>query len=125
MLIPQNTIYGVWMRCPNVHGGKDWLGFVTGQHVISYWGRTGQVSQSKVLCNHPSRDDLRRKINEKLGKGYDIIAINHGATWSKPGSPQPEPQVEPSRSAQEAKTKENQQANALSQWIGGSSQAWF
>lgn len=125
MLIPQNTIYGVWMRCPNVHGGKDWLGFVTGQHVISCWGRTGQVSQSKVLCNHPSRDELRRKINEKMGKGYQVIAITDGTTWSKPGSPPSEPQFQSFRPEQEAKPKENRQANALSQWIEGSSQNWF
>jgi len=28
MRIPKNTIYGVWMRCPNAHGGKDGSGFL-------------------------------------------------------------------------------------------------
>jgi len=125
MRIPKNTIYGVWMRCPNAHGGKDWIGLLTSQHVISHWKRTGQVRQSRVLFNHPSRDGLTRKINEKLAKGYDIIAVAYGPAWSRPGDLQPEPLPDSPGPAQNAQSKENRQAEALSRWMEGSRRAWF
>ncbi|APG23933.1 hypothetical protein [Syntrophotalea acetylenica] len=125
MQIPQNTICGVWMRCPNAHGGKDWLGFLTGEHVLSCWGRTGQIRQSRVLSNHPSRNMLKRKINEKLAKGYDIIAVTYGAVWSRSADFQPGLIPDPPGPAQNAPPKENRQAQAVSRWIEGSSQAWF
>src|SRR5512136_1579435 len=69
MFVPGNTQYGVWMRSPSSSGGKDWLGFLTDREVISQWGKTGQVNQSKVIGPAPSRIFLDRKIEEKKGKG--------------------------------------------------------
>ena len=69
MFVPGNTQYGIWLRAPSSSGGKDWLGFLTDREVISQWGKTGQVNQSKTISDRPSRIDLDKKIEEKKGKG--------------------------------------------------------
>lgn len=127
MDIPENTDYGVWMRCPNAYGGKDWLGFVTDGGVISCWGRTGQVRQSKVLWDHsPQRwmDLLMRKVEEKRRKGYDTLATTNGKNWTFAGAPCEETPIE-DFSSEKTESEENPPAEALSQWIEGGGRFWF
>ena len=78
MFVPGNTQYGIWLRAPSSSGGKDWLGFLTDREVISQWGKTGQVNQSKTISDRPSRIDLDKKIEEKKGKA---------TAWSGNGFP--------------------------------------
>jgi hypothetical protein len=81
--IPNNTSYGIWMRSPSSSGGKDWLGFVTDGEVISQWGKTGVVNQSKTISDRPSVLDLDRKVREKRAKGYQVLGEYHpGRGWS-------------------------------------------
>lgn len=81
--IPNNITYGIWMRAPSSSGGKDWLGFVTDTGVVSQWGKTGMVLQSKAISDRPSVLDLDRKVREKRAKGYQVLGEYHpGRGWS-------------------------------------------
>ena len=83
MPIPSNTTYGIWMRAPSSSGGKDWLGFVTDTGVVSQWGKTGMVLQSKAISDRPSVLDLDRKVREKRSKGYQVLGeYRPGRGWS-------------------------------------------
>jgi len=98
MNIPGNTQYGIWLRAPSVSGGKDWVGFLTDRDVISQWGKTGQVNQSKTIGPVPSRTFLDQKIEEKKGKGYRLIGEWFpGSGWSHQRQSPPAPPPEPPR----------------------------
>ena len=98
MNIPGNTQYGIWLRAPSVSGGKDWVGFLTDRDVISQWGKTGQVNQSKTIGPVPSRTFLDQKIEEKKGKGYRLIGEWFPSSgWSHQRQPSPAPPPEPPR----------------------------
>ena len=98
MNIPGNTQYGIWLRAPSVSGGKDWVGFLTDRDVISQWGKTGQVNQSKTIGPAPSRTFLDQKIEEKKGKGYRLIGEWFpGSGWSHQRQSPPAPPPEPPR----------------------------
>jgi hypothetical protein len=93
--IPVHTQYGIWLRAPSSSGGKDWIGFLTDRAVISHWGKTGAVIQSRTLFNQPSSADLQRKIDAKRDKGYFVIGVYRADTgWSHlqpslPAAPSP------------------------------------
>lgn len=92
--IPNNTTYGIWMRAPSSSGGKDWLGFVTDTDVVSQWGKTGMVLQSKAISDRPSVLDLDRKVREKRAKGYQVLGEYHpGRGWSHLPSPNVKPKT--------------------------------
>lgn len=117
--IPHNTKYGIWMRASSSSGGKDWLGFVTDASVISQWGKTGMVRQSKALCDRPSFPDLDRKVMEKLTKGYRVLGEYHaGRGWTHlPSSTAnlktPEPSPDPAK-------------GEVAAWLSASdTQEWF
>ena len=122
MFVPGNTQYGVWMRCPSSSGGKDWLGFLTDSEVISQWGKTGQVNQSKVIGPAPSRIFLDRKIEEKKGKGYRVIGEWFPATgWSHQQSIPPDPPLKTGRPQTPPLD-----ACVMKEWLlGRNSEDWF
>jgi hypothetical protein len=120
-MIPGNTTYGIWLRCPTSSGGKDWLGFVTDQAVISRWGPTGRVRQTTRLADRPSGADLQRKIDEKLRKGYAIVSLTHGDGWVSPGTPAGTPK----RTLQSVNSKGALAVATLSEWTKECEQTWF
>ena len=126
MFVPGNTQYGVWMRCPSSSGGKDWLGFLTDREVISQWGKTGQVNQSKVIGPAPSRIFLDRKIEEKKGKGYRVVGEWFPATgWS---NQQQTPLVTPADPPlkTERPLPPPLDASVMKEWLlGRNSEDWF
>ena len=73
MYIPGTARYGIWLRANSSSGGKDWLGFLTDNDVVSQWGKTGQVNQNKSISPAPSRNFLNQKIQEKKNKGYRLV----------------------------------------------------
>ena len=126
MFVPGNTQYGVWMRCPSSSGGKDWLGFLTDREVISQWGKTGQVNQSKVIGPSPSRIFLDRKIEEKKGKGYRVVGEWFPATgWSNQQSNPTATPADPSLKTGRPLTPPLD-ASVMKEWLlGRNSEDWF
>jgi hypothetical protein len=122
MFVPGNTQYGVWMRSPSSSGGKDWLGFLTDREVISQWGKTGQVNQSKVIDPASSRNFLDRKIEEKKGKGYRVLGEWFPATgWSHQQPTQPDPPLKTGRPLTPPLD-----ASVMKEWLcGQNSEDWF
>lgn len=125
--VPIGTVYGIWLRCPNQHGGKDWLGFLTDRQVLSQWGRTGQVNQSTVLFDRPSRLDLDRKIREKLNKGYQLVAEYANGGWDRSSGqtsqPAPAP-PKPPKTPQPAKS--TKAPEAVTRWLSDTdNRHWF
>jgi hypothetical protein len=95
--IPDKATYGIWMRAPSSSGGKDWLGFVTDTGVVSQWGKTGMVLQSKTISDRPSVLELDRKVREKRAKGYQVLGEYHpGRGWSHLPTP---PKAKPKNAA--------------------------
>jgi hypothetical protein len=125
MNIPGNTQYGIWLRAPSVSGGKDWLGFLTDREVISQWGKTGQVNQSKTIGPAPSRTFLDQKIEEKKGKGYRLIGEWFpGSGWSHQRQPLPAPPPEPPRSR--TTTTPPVSSTVMTEWLSDrNSDQWF
>ena len=126
MFVPGNTQYGVWMRSPSSSGGKDWLGFLTDREVISQWGKTGQVNQSKVIGPSPSRIFLDRKIEEKMGKGYRVVGEWLPATgWSHQQSNPTATPAEPPLKIGRPLTPPLD-ASVMKEWLmGRNSEDWF
>jgi len=126
MNIPGNTQYGIWLRAPSVSGGKDWLGFLTDREVISQWGKTGQVNQSKTIGPAPSRTFLDQKVEEKKRKGYRLIGEWFpGSGWSHQRQPPPPPPPEPPRSRTTTSTPPVSRA-AMKEWLSDpNSDQWF
>ena len=126
MNVPGNTQYGIWLRAPSVSGGKDWLGFLTDREVISQWGKTGQVNQSKTIGPAPSRTFLDQKIEEKKGKGYRLIGEWFpGSGWSHQRQPPPAPPPEPPRSRTTASTPPVS-STVMTEWLSDrNSDQWF
>jgi hypothetical protein len=126
MNIPGNTQYGIWLRAPSVSGGKDWLGFLTDREVISQWGKTGQVNQSKTIGPAPSRTFLDQKIEEKKGKGYRLIGEWFpGTGWSHQQQAPPAPPPEPPRSRTTATTPPVS-SSVMTEWLSDrNSDQWF
>jgi hypothetical protein len=125
MNIPGNTQYGIWLRASSVSGGKDWLGFLTDREVISQWGKTGQVNQSKTIGPAPSRIFLDQKIEEKKGKGYRLIGEWFpGSGWSHQRQPSPAPPPEPPRSR--TTTTPPVSSTVMTEWLSDrNSDQWF
>ena len=124
MFVPGNTQYGIWMRAPSSSGGKDWLGFLTDREVISQWGKTGQVNQSKVIGQAPSRIFLDQKIEEKKGKGYRLVGEWFpGSGWShqrQTPSPDPPRNTKPTSSTPPLSSK------VMKEWLTDqTSEQWF
>ena len=126
MNIPGNTQYGIWLRAPSVSGGKDWLGFLTDREVISQWGKTGQVNQSKTIGPAPSRTFLDQKIEEKKGKGYRLIGEWFpGTGWSHQRQAPPAPPPEPPRS-RTTTTTPPVSSTVMTEWLSDpNSDQWF
>ena len=126
MNIPGNTQYGIWLRAPSVSGGKDWLGFLTDREVISQWGKTGQVNQSKTIGPAPSRTFLDQKIEEKKRKGYRLIGEWFpGSGWSHQRQPPPAPPPEPPRS-RTTTTTPPVSSTVMTEWLSDrNSDQWF
>ena len=126
MNVPGNTQYGIWLRAPSVSGGKDWLGFLTDREVISQWGKTGQVNQSKTIGPAPSRTFLDQKIEEKKGKGYRLIGEWFpGSGWSHQRQPPPAPPPEPPRS-RTTTTTPPVSSTVMTEWLSDrNSDQWF
>ena len=126
MNVPGNTQYGIWLRAPSVSGGKDWLGFLTDREVISQWGKTGQVNQSKTIGPAPSRTFLDQKIEEKKGKGYRLIGEWFpGSGWSHQRQPPPAPPPEPPRSRTTTSTPPVS-STVMTEWLSDrNSDQWF
>ena len=125
MNIPGNTQYGIWLRAPSVSGGKDWLGFLTDRDVVSQWGKTGQVNQSKTIGPAPSRTFLDQKIEEKKRKGYRLIGEWFpGSGWSHQRQPPPAPPPEPPRSR--TTTTPPVSSTVMTEWLSDrNSDQWF
>ena len=126
MNIPGNTQYGIWLRAPSVSGGKDWLGFLTDRDVISQWGKTGQVNQSKTIGPAPSRTFLDQKIEEKKGKGYRLIGEWFpGSGWSHQRQPSPARPPEPPRTRTPTTTPPVS-STVMTEWLSDrNSDQWF
>ena len=126
MNIPGNTQYGIWLRAPSVSGGKDWLGFLTDREVISQWGKTGQVNQSKTIGPAPSRTFLDQKIEEKKRKGYRLIGEWFpGSGWSHQRQAPPAPPPEPPRS-RTTTTTPPVRSTVMTEWLSDrNSDQWF
>lgn len=127
MFVPGNTRYGIWMRAPSSSGGKDWLGFLTDREVISQWGKTGQVNQSKTIGPSPSRIFLDRKIEEKRGKGYRVVGEWHpGSGWSHLRQAPPAMPPDPPRSNPATGSTPPLGGNVMSEWLSDqNSDQWF
>lgn len=124
MFVPGNTRYGIWMRAPSSSGGKDWLGFLTDREVISQWGKTGQVNQSKVIGPAPSRTFLDEKIEEKKGKGYRLVGEWFpGSGWShQRQSSQPDP----SRNTKQPSSTPPLAGSVMKEWLTDqNNDQWF
>ena len=127
MFVPGNTQYGIWLRAPSSSGGKDWLGFLTDREVISQWGKTGQVNQSKTIGPAPSRIFLDQKIEEKKGKGYRLVGEWFpGSGWSHQHQsppvtpPDPPPRNRPTNSTPPLSSK------VMKEWLSDqNSDQWF
>ncbi len=126
MFVPGNTQYGIWLRAPSSSGGKDWLGFLTDREVISQWGKTGQVNQSKTIGPAPSRIFLDQKIEEKKGKGYRMVGEWFpGSGWSHQRQTQPAtpPDPPPNRPTNSTPPLASQ---VMSEWLSDqNSDQWF
>lgn len=118
--IPQEAIQGVWLRCPSVSGGKDWICFNMPSGIHTLWGKTGQVNQS----NYKRSGDYTSTINSKLKKGYDCIGYWYPETgWTeseqrlgRPVEPPPYPEPE----------KEAEQNSMIREWVSSSdAPEWF
>jgi hypothetical protein len=127
MFVPGNTQYGIWMRAPSSSGGKDWLGFLTDREVISQWGKTGQVSQSKTISDRPSRIDLDQKIEEKKGKGYRIVGEWFpGSGWSHQRQAPPVTPPDPPQRSRPASSTPPLASKVMSEWLSDqNSDQWF
>ena len=127
MFVPGNTQYGIWLRAPSSSGGKDWLGFLTDREVISQWGKTGQVNQSKTIGPAPSRIFLDQKIEEKKGKGYRLVGEWFpGSGWSHQRQTQPATPPKPPRSNRPASSTPPLASQVMSEWLSDqNSDQWF
>lgn len=127
MFVPGNTQYGIWLRAPSSSGGKDWLGFLTDKDVISQWGKTGQVNQSKTISDRPSRIDLDKKIEEKKGKGYRLVGEWFpGSGWSHQRQAPPPSPPEPPQRSRPASSTPPLSSKVMSEWLSDrNSDQWF
>lgn len=127
MFVPGNTQYGIWLRAPSSSGGKDWLGFLTDREVISQWGKTGQVNQSKTISDRPSRIDLDKKIEEKKGKGYRLVGEwLPGSSWSHQRQTQPVTPPNPPPRNRPASSTPPLSSKVMSEWLSDqNSDQWF
>ena len=127
MFVPGNTQYGIWMRAPSSSGGKDWLGFLTDREVISQWGKTGQVNQSKTISDRPSRIDLDNKIEEKKGKGYRLVGEWFpGSGWSHQRQAPPATQPDPPWNKRSMSSTPPLASQVMSEWLSDqNSEQWF
>ena len=126
MYIPGTARYGIWLRANSSSGGKDWLGFLTDHDVVSQWGKTGQVNQSKTIGLAPSRTFLDQKIEEKKRKGYRLIGEWFpGSGWSHQRQPPAAPPPEPTRTKTTASTPPVSSA-VMTEWLSDrNSDQWF
>lgn len=127
MFVPGNTQYGIWLRAPSTSGGKDWLGFLTDREVISQWGKTGQVNQSKTIGPSPSRIFLDQKIEEKKGKGYRLVGEWFpGSGWSHQRQTQPATPPSPPPLNRPASSTPPLASQVMSEWLSDqNSDQWF
>ncbi len=127
MFVPGNTQYGIWLRAPSSSGGKDWLGFLTDREVISQWGKTGQVNQSKTIGPAPSRIFLDQKIEEKKGKGYRLVGEWFpGSGWSHQRQTQPATPPDPPPRYRPANSTPPLASQVMSEWLSDqNSDQWF
>ena len=127
MFVPGNTKYGIWLRAPSSSGGKDWLGFLTDKEVISQWGKTGQVNQSKTIGPAPSRIFLDQKIEEKKGKGYRLVGEWFpGSGWSHHRQTQPATPPDPPPRNRPASSNPPLASQVMSEWLSDqNSDQWF
>lgn len=127
MFVPGNTQYGIWLRAPSSSGGKDWLGFLTDREVISQWGKTGQVNQSKTIGPAPSRIFLDQKIEEKKGKGYRLVGEWFpGSGWSHQRQTQPVTPPDPPQRNRPTNSTPPLNSKVMSEWLSDqNSDQWF
>src|SRR6266568_1923559 len=127
MFVPGNTQYGIWMRAPSSSGGKDWLGFLTDREVISQWGKTGQVNQSKTIGPASSRIFLDQKIEEKKGKGYRMVGEWFpGSGWSHQRQTPPVTPPNPPRNNRPTNTTPPLASKVMKEWLTDqNSDQWF
>ena len=127
MFVPGNTQYGIWLRAPSSSGGKDWLGFLTDREVISQWGKTGQVNQSKTIGPAPSRIFLDQKIEEKKGKGYRLVGEWFpGSGWSHQRQTQPVTPPDPPQQNRPTNSTPPLASQVMSEWLSDqNSDQWF
>ena len=127
MFVPGNTQYGIWLRAPSSSGGKDWLGFLTDREVISQWGKTGQVNQSKTIGPAPSRIFLDQKIEEKKGKGYRLVGEWFpGSGWSHQRQTPPVTLPDPPQRNRPASSTPPLASQVMSEWLSDqNSDQWF
>lgn len=127
MFVPGNTQYGIWLRAPSSSGGKDWLGFLTDREVISQWGKTGQVNQSKTIGPAPSRIFLDQKIEEKKGKGYRLVGEWFpGSGWSHQRQTPPVTPPDPPQRNRPTSSTPPLASQVMSEWLSDqNSDQWF
>lgn len=127
MFVPGNTQYGIWLRAPSSSGGKDWLGFLTDREVISQWGKTGQVNQSKTIGPAPSRIFLDQKIEEKKGKGYRLVGEWFpGSGWSHQRQTPPVTPPDPPQRNRPTSSTPPLASQVMSKWLSDqNSDQWF
>lgn len=127
MFVPGKTQYGIWLRAPSSSGGKDWLGFLTDREVISQWGKTGQVNQSKTIGSAPSRIFLDQKIEEKKGKGYRLVREWFpGSGWSHQRQTPPVTPPDPPQRNRPTNGTPPLASQVMSEWLSDqNSDQWF
>src|SRR5665647_3728249 len=85
--LPTSSQYGVHLRSSSASGGKDWVGSVDNNNVMtSQWGKTGHINQHAEKKG--GLPELTLLKHEKIQRGYvqvDEFLPNSG--WQKSSSP--------------------------------------
>jgi hypothetical protein len=114
--LPANATNGVWLRCPSVSGGKDWLCFQVPGGVVTFWGKTGQVNQQ----NFKQGGYYLTLYNSKIQKGYNLIGTwQPSSGWTSVGAmPRaPEPPPHPKKPAKPTPKVEMTPESAVKKWV--------
>jgi len=93
----------IHLRYDNPDGTqKDWIGEANQFGVNIQWGRRGQVSQGMQIpadrCHPTPHDELHRRANKKILKGYRKVSQVTDANDSHP-TPSPEKVSRPPKAA--------------------------
>ena len=96
--LPNGTQEAVWMT-EHITGGdnKLWLGSYSSQGVFAFWGEN-MLSRGKLLKGQTGDTPptlYRRKMQEKLNKGYTVVATFQNEVWTADPDPERDSSREP------------------------------